>query len=863
MTSFNIKTLPCFTKTIFVFTSFFITGIIYSQPIPDTISTESTYKVVIAGKQYDSKPSHQKRWGTHYRKEWATPVKIKIVMLDTLAGGLMPYERGGGRQSKTLRLRDTLGREYVLRSIDKSFGKALPEIYQGTFIETIIDDQVSIAHPYAAITIPPMAEAAKIYYTRPEIIFIPEQPALDSFNKEFANQLYLFEQRPDENWDIAPNFGNPKKIIGTEKLLEELLEDNDHRVDQLAFVRSRLFDFFIGDWGRHEDQWRWAVFNDGEEKIFKPVPRDRDQAFTKFDGKMLSRVISFAGFKHLQSFDTTLKDVTTFNFPARNLDRRMANEPSLKQWIEIAEDLKQSITDKIIEQAVRQLPPEVFPVSGNEMISKLKSRRNHLAEYATVYYKFLAKNVDIVGSEKREFFEIGRVADNETTVKMYKLKKDGEKKQKPSYSRKFFTTETNEIRLYGMDDNDVFRIDGSTGKGILIRIIGGKGKDSIHDGSSVAGSKKLTRVYDSEKNEFISSAETRLQISNDSLLNSYNYKSFDYDDKGVNIKPGFLSLTFGFGKKTEQWRKEPVGNEQSIKVKYSFNRAAVNIEYNSIFYQALGKWNVGFTAGAGVPSVVNFFGVGNESSFSSYNRSYFRLRSHEYYGKLGINRSAGSHFFELGGFYQTVKIKEDINRFIKVFAGNGNEIDLERKHFVGGVAKYKYQKTDDLIIPVKGFTFQTSAAYTYNLNDHDRSFLRLTSEAAVYIPVFKFLSLAFRAGGSAISGNPEFYQLNTLGSHENLRGYRKQRFYGRHSFYNNNELRLIFNARNKVFNGKMGLIGFYDIGRVWYPGEQSDKWHAGYGPGIFLSLFNKVTLSAAYGFSKDDRVTSAYIGFYF
>ena len=123
--------------------------------------------------------------------------------------------------------------------------------------------------------------------------------------------------------------------------------------------------------------------------------------------------------------------------------------------------------------------------------------------------------------------------------------------------------------------------------------------------------------------------------------------------------------------------------------------------------------------------------------------------------------------------------------------------------------------------------------------------------------------LAFRAGGSAINGNPEFYQLNTLGSHENLRGYRKQRFYGKHSLYNNNELRLIFNTRSKVFNGKMGVIGFYDIGRVWYPGEQSDTWHAGYGPGIFLSLFNKVTLSAAYGISNDDRVYSAYLGFYF
>jgi Omp85 superfamily domain len=578
---------------------------------------------------------------------------------------------------------------------------------------------------------------------------------------------------------------------------------------------------------------------------------------------MLSRVISFAGFSHLQSFDSTIKDITTYNFPARNLDRRMANEPGLKQWIEIAEDLKHSLTDAVIEQAVGLLPPEVFPVSGNEMISNLKSRRNHLAEYATAYYKFIAKEVDIPGTDKKEFFEINRLNDNETNVKIYKIKKDGEKGKHPLYNRTFFTNETHEIRLYGMGDNDIFRINGSAAKGILIRISGGEGKDSILDGSSVAGSKKLTQVYDSEKSGIISSAETRLHISNDSVLNSYNYKSYEYDDKGISVKPGFLSLTIGFGKKTEHWRKEPVGHEQSIKIKYSFTRAAVNIEYNTILYQALGKWTAGLTAGAGIPSVVNFFGIGNESKFASFDRRYFRLRSHEYYGKIGLNRKIKSHSMEVNGFYQTVKIKEDETRFITAFKDINIGIDLERKHFVGGEVKYKYQKTNDAIVPVKGFTFQTAASYTYNLNANDRSFTRLTSDAAVYIPVFKFISFAFRAGGSTMNGNPEFYQLNMLGSHENLRGFRKQRFYGKQTAYSNNEVRLIFNVKSKLFNGKMGLIGFYDIGRVWHPGEQSDIWHAGYGPGVFLSLFNKVTLSAAYGISKEDRVISAYVGFYF
>jgi hypothetical protein len=791
-------------------------------------------------------------------------VKFKKVMLDTLAGGLTPYEAGGGRQSKTLRLKDKQGREYVLRSIDKSFGKALPEIYQGTFIETLINDQVTIGHPYAALVIPTLAEAAGVYHTNPVIIFVPSQPALDSFNKDFGNQLYLFEQRPDENWETAPNFGNSKNIVGTEKLLNELLKDNGNRVDQGAFVRARLLDFLIGDWGRHEDQWRWASFKNGDETIYKPIPRDRDQAFTKFDGKWLKATLSAADLEHLQSFDKTIPDINTFNFPARNLDRRMANQTTLKQWTDIAGDMQQSLTDAVIEKAVKQLPPEVFNVSGNEMITNLKSRRNLLDKYATTYYKFLAKAVDVVGSDKKELFQVNRANNNETIVRVYQLKVMGDSADKLIYERKFLTPETEEIRLYGMDDDDVFRLEGKTDDGILVRIVGGNGNDVLEDKSYVTGSKKLTQVYDTDKKGFQTSAETRLRISDDSVLNSYEYKSFEYDKQGFGVSPGFFSLTLGWGKTRHDWKKDPAGKEHSLKLKYSINRAAFYIDYRTTFYQLLGRWNAFVGAGAGVPKVNNFFGVGNETSFATYDRSFFRLRSHEYYGKLGINRIIGNSRVELAGFYQSVKIKLDSNRVISKHVQTGNGFaDLSRKNFIGADLSYKYQNMDHPVVPAKGFRFISSATYTYNLNTPGNSFTRLSSDASVYIPLIKFISLGIRAGGAANIGDAEFYQLNILGSHENLRGFRKYRFYGKQAFYNNNELRFMFNARNKIFNGKYGFVTFIDNGRVWYPGENSNKWHSAYGAGTFVSLFNKVVLSGAYGISKEDKVISMYIGFYF
>lgn len=846
-----------------------LTGIlIWAQPIiaqQPALPVKDSFTTVVAGIQYLKSPNFQKNWGVHYRKEWATPVLVKVVFLDTLEGGLVPYEAGGGRQTKNLRLRDANGKEYVLRSIEKTFGKALPDIYRGTFLETIIDDQASIGHPYASITIPPMAEAAKIYHTRPQIIYVPEQKGLDSFNKEYANRLYLFEKRPDENWDTAENFGFSKKIIGTEDLLEKLKEDNANYVDQHLYVRSRLFDIFIGDWSRHEDQWRWASFPDENGVLYKPIPRDRDQAYTLFDGKLLGFGISVAGLKHLQSFDSTVADITRYNFSARNLDRRMTNEVTREDWLKIARELQLAITDRIIEEAILRLPPEVYPISGSVIINKLKARRNDLTEYASRYYEFLAKDVDIPGTEKKEVFIVSRIDNNKTKVEVFKMNTSESAHRKIIYERIFNNDETEEIRLYGEGEDDIFQVKGNVDQSILVRIVGGKGNDLVTDSSSVKGSKKMTRVYDSEKSHVYGNGESKVYISKDSVINNYQYSAFDYDDLGFRLTPGLVSLTFGYGLKAEEWRKDPVGEDHSVKIKYAINRQAINIDYRTIFYQAIGRWNLAFGLGVGIPSVVNFFGIGNESDFSSYDRHFFRLRSRDYYGKAGINRVFGNnHLLNFAGFYQSVKIIADEERFITSFAHNNNgNSDFERQHFTGVEASYKYRKTDNPIIPSRGINFTAGSSYTYNISEPDHSFTRLNSEASVYIPLLKFVSLGVRVGGAANIGDAEFYQLNILGSHENLRGYRKQRFYGKQSFYNNNELRFAFDTKSRLFNGKMGFIFFYDTGRVWHPNENSNAWHAGYGMGVFLAPFNKIILAGNYGISREDQVLTAHVGFYF
>ena len=807
----------------------------------------------VAGKQYYTNNLHQTLWGRHYRQEWKTPALFKVIMLDTLAGGLTPYRAGGGRQSKSLRLHDANGREYVLRSIDKTFQGALPEILRGTFIANILNDQVSIAHPYSALTVAPMAESVAILHANPVIIYLPKQNRLGEFNASYGDALYLFEQRADGNWDNASNFGNSQKIIGTDNLLEALTKDNDIQVDQLLYARSRIFDMFIGDWGRHEDQWRWAANKQGGKTIYKPIPRDRDQAFTKFDGLLVGALKGLGGGK-FQSFGPAMKNVTTFNFPARHLDRRMANEVTQQQWISLATEIQQALTDNVIESAIKQLPPEIFPISGNKIINNLKQRRNNLVVYARDYYLFLAKEVDVPGSNDNEKFEIKRNSDGSTLVNIYKITNEGKIKEEPFYCRTFYRTETKEIRLYGLDASDVYEVSGNAGDAIKLRLIGGPGKDEYKDLSKIEGSSHTVKKYDNRGNVITKGSETCINLSKDSAINNYRYDDFRYNKSGLkpllfysNEDRIFVGLEYGSIK--HSWRKAPFAFKQKLNVKYSINEKAFSATYQGIFTDVIKKWDLNLFTNYDFVRWNNFYGLGNETINSDTNDIFNRLRTKEYIAQTGLSNNIGRYQkISLSGFYQTVQVLNDA-AFNKGLVTYVNDL-YKTRQFAGAELEYSFLNVNDSLLPTKGFGFAASISYTDNVQNSNK-FIRYEGVAQAFLPFTKTLGLYFKLGGATLSGDPEFYQYNFIGGGKTLRGYRRSRFFGKTTAYSQNEIRWVKDVRSYLYNGKLGLLALYDVGRVWMPGEQSNTWHSGVGGGIILTPYNRITVSAGYAVSSD------------
>ena len=828
----------------------------FAQNAIDDTSTK--FKVISAGPQYKRSGWHNFFWGSNYRKEWSTPVRLPVFMLKDTAGGLIPEKEGGGHQTTSLHLETQNGKNYTLRSVDKRLGKVLPENFKGTFIERQVNDEVSMSYPYAAPSVSAMEENAGIYHTNPEFVYLPEQNALDSFNIEFAGKVYLFEQRLKGDWSNADNLGNFKEFFDTYEVMNKLQDETENHVDQEEYIKARLFDMLIADWDRHEDQWGWGEVKKGNQKIFIPVPQDRDQAFFAHHGKLLDVAIYASGINYFQSLKDHISHVTKLNYEERGMDRVFTNELTKKQWIDAAKELQKKLTDIVIETAIKKLPPEVFPFSAKKIIRDLKSRRDHLVKYAIQYYLFLSKEVEIIGTKGTDYFEVNRVNDSETVVNLYNIKKDGTTKNKPYFSRTFLSNETKEIRLFGLSGNDVYKAEGKTDNGIRIRIIGGFDKDSII-ANSMAGNTTNTYVYDGPGDYIQSAGKIKRFISGDSAIHKYEYRSYVYDKRG--FKPSLfysdadrVFIGLGYGWTHQRWRKSPFAFKQKITVKYSLSQRAFSYTYTGIFPGTFGKWDLSLLANYDAVHWTNFYGLGNETILTTKNLDFNRMRSSELSGTVGVNRKSGNSFIDIHGFFNSVKIINDDNRYTVKYVAPVDSTVFSIKNFAGIAAGYSFSKLNDPKVPTSGINFGVNVSYTQNVNESNRSFWKYGGNLQLYVPVIYKFSLAVSGAVETVDGKPEFYQYPCIGGGQDLRGFQRQRFYGKTAFYNSNEFRFISKVRSYLYNGKAGLLAFVDDGRVWMPGETSNTLHVGYGGGVILDPFNFMFVDITYGFSKEDRL---------
>ncbi len=104
------------------------------------------------------------------------------------------------------------------------------------------------------------------------MVVMPHDSALGEFNEVYGGLFGMIEERPNEEAGDAPGFGGSRKIVKTETLRDRLEESPLQRLDQRDYLKARLMDVLLGDRNRHDDQWRWARYDedDGSGFVWRP-----------------------------------------------------------------------------------------------------------------------------------------------------------------------------------------------------------------------------------------------------------------------------------------------------------------------------------------------------------------------------------------------------------------------------------------------------------------------------------------------------------------------------------------------------------------------------------------------------------------
>ena len=795
-------------------------------------------------------------YGRKFKDEIVTDVTVKVAMLDTLYGGLTVERAAGKKNFKALRLRDKNGRIYRMRALKKNaLAYDVPFAYDDATIETTEEGQLNeitvpdnftaefftASHPYALMAVPKLAQAADIFFTAPSLYYIPKQNTLGLYNEGFGDELYYISIEPSVENDGERIFSYPIDIETTDDILIKIREQKDIQIDEESYITSRLFDMMIGDWDREPDHWRWAEYFRNGKNLYVPIPKNRDDAFASFDGNILDVARSlFTSSRQTHAYKENFNDLQWFNEEGVILDRAVLQRSGLLQWKFAAEKLQSLISDDVIEQAFNDVPEEVQSQSLEEIKTVLKARRDNITTIANTYYNYLSNLQTITGTDDADYFEITRLKGGLTNIKVYRL--EGENRGEKIVDRTLEHSNTREVWIYGLDGNDTFITNGVDNDLIYIRIIGGKGIDTF---DIVEG--RRVKFYDTEAQTTIIDTKNdgELIFTNLYDLNTYDYRknlerNFRYAPAiGYNPDDGFrLGLQTVYT--VNSFKRNPFSKRHVLQAGYYFDTQSYDVEYKGEFANSIGDSNLSVGARFTSPNyTINYFGYGNETVNSEevIDYDYNRIQLQQITAKAGLIRNSnfGSVFslYLMADSYRLQSVKNNLYQ-------EKGEVELEDTSYFSTLeGKYDYRSFDDPLNPKRGMVFNLTAGLTDNLVDVSRVFGYLKSKITFYNSLVRSESFVLKTNVQAqfnFGNKFEFYQGVQIGANNGLRGFREERFTGKSSLTASADVRYSFpEFQIELLPIQVGVFGGVDVGRVWTPSGNSERWHNSRGGGLWVN----------------------------
>ena len=803
-----------------------------SAPAPAAGAVE-----VAPGERYRANWLSRIFFGAQWRDLWATRTQVPVLDLDAFDGGLTPAERGGGLQTKNLHFQSRNGREWVFRSVDKDATGMLDPETRASIVADILQDLTSTSNPVGALVAAPLLDAAGVLHATPRLMVMPDDPRLGESRKDFAGVLGLFEER-------EPEFPGQQKVSKTLKLFRRLERRSDERVDARAFLRARLMDVFLGDWDRHVDQWRWARFDEGGERLWRPVPRDRDQAFCKFDGIVPSIAEYYT--KQLASFGEKYPAIDKITFSGRYSDRRFLVGLAWPEWESVAADLAARLSDEVIAGAVRHLPPEMEAKAGAQLAAALRARRDRLREMSRAYYLLLAKAVDVRATDAGDVANVAAGADGSADVSLHAA---GE--ERPFFHRRFVAGETREIRLYMPGGKAQVKLAGEPA--IDVRIVEPSDAEVTDRFADPKGAADPPEIVERKR------YETVRDWGSDLLF--FPQLGFD-PSRGLVAGARAVNTAYGFQLDPFSWQLDFAAayattlNQPRLEARADFRMRAPVRAAVYAFYSGM--------------DTVNFFGFGNESAVNPALSPQVQQDQLVLHPLLEV-AVAGPLRAQLGATLKRTSNDRQATTAVGQYGFGGKTL--------GSVdAGVTLDTRTGTLTAERGFRLHLVGRYFPRMLGLDDDFAKLRGEASAVFGghVLTDLLLGVRVAGERNFGSgypffeaayvggaamPSALDITGLTSGNLLRGYDLNRFAGYGSAVANTDLRIALGHYTAVLPFRYGLVGLADVGRVFVHGESSSRWHTGAGGGLWLAVaasgaaFSLVSTFSAVVVRSDERTT--------
>ncbi len=832
-----------------------------AQQPTDLPSITPRMHTVVAGEHYSAGSVHRFLFGNDYRKLWTTPIQIAELDCTQYGGGLTATRRVGGQQTRGLAFQSADGRSFTFRGLDKDPSDILPPDYQGTIVDRILQDQIASSLPGGTVAVPPILEAAGVLHAEPFLVVLPDDPALGEYREMFGGLLGTFEEYPVANEERSPGTHGATEIINGEEMWKRMDASAETRPDSRALLKARLIDILIGDWDRHRGQWRWAKLPNDEK--WQPIPEDRDQAFVRFEGVVINagqiRLPQFV------SFEEDYPGIEGLTWNGRDVDRRILVDLEKPVWDEVSAELKAKITDDVIADAIGRLPDEYEALEGGYLQTALRKRRDALPEVADKFYRFLAHDVDIHGTDRDDVVSIASTSDGNVHVSLEPMPGPGSHTFK-YYSRTFHPDETDEIRIYLGGGDDKIVADGESEK-IVVRIIPEEGDDSL----ALSGQADL-RISDADgievprvgKSVHVDARPYTAPVREKAEWippRDWGRRNIFYPWISANSDIGFLFVlawqSEGYG-----FRQDPYADRHLVRIGYATKAGGFGGDYRGEFRRENSRSYSGlYVRGSGL-DFLHFYGFGNETEVTE-DEDFYKVKQSLYKIEPSYTMPvAGDVMGTIRANVTYAKTKLDGNHLINQVQPYGAEDFLQYGAGVG----LSYDTRDSDIAPMRGAHVTVDGTVFPQLSDVVSTFGEVHGEAAYYQPIgiLTTPTLALRAGGKKIWREFPYHEAAYVGGSRSVRGFPQQRFAGDASSYGSAELRIPVSRIYLFVPGNLGIFGLYDIGRVYLDDESSDTWHSSYGGGLWATFINTAnTASLAIAASEEDTRLYLIAGFAF